>query len=201
MDEHQTWQVLLIGGPSAIGKTTIAAEVARRLGVPWLMVDDLRLALQRCGLPIPDADVVETFDRPGGLVALGDAIAPAIEVVIENHVDQGIPIVIEGDGILPSLFDRTSVRARATNGRVRAVFLTEDDEDALYANFQARQRGLRTSAHAQKNFLFGQWLKREAERRGIPLAPARPWQSLADRVLLASGLPCIRAGYVSPERR
>ena len=88
MDEYQTWQVLLIGGPSGIGKSTVAAEVALRLGVPWLMVDDLRLALQRCGLPIPDADAVETFDGPGGLVALGKAVAPAIEVVIENHVNQ-----------------------------------------------------------------------------------------------------------------
>lgn len=149
MDEHQTWQVLLIGGPSAIGKTTIAAEVARRLGVPWLMVDDLRLALQRCGLPIPDADVVETFDRPGGLVALGDAIAPAIEVVIENHVDQGIPIVIEGDGILPSLFDRTSVRVAdrilvLKDGRLieegpHDVLLRQNGEYAALYRMQAEQ--------------------------------------------------------------
>lgn len=187
MDEHQTWQVLLIGGPSGIGKTTLAAQVARRLGVPWLMVDDLRLALQRSGVPVPNADAVETFDGSGGLVALGELMAPSVEVVVENHVDWRIPIVIEGDGILPSFFERPSVRARATNDRVRAVFLTEDDEEALYANFQARQHGLRTLAHAHKNFLFGQWLKREAARHGIPTVAARPRETLADRVLFASG--------------
>jgi len=41
------WYVLFIGGPSGFGKTTVAAEVARRLGASWLQVDHLRLALAR----------------------------------------------------------------------------------------------------------------------------------------------------------
>lgn len=40
------WTVLLIGGPSGRGKTTAARRIGTRLGVPWLQVDDLRLALQ-----------------------------------------------------------------------------------------------------------------------------------------------------------
>jgi 2-phosphoglycerate kinase len=186
------WFVLLIGGPSGVGKTTVAAQVARRLDVPWLMVDDLRLALMRCGVPIPDDPRIESFDAPGGLVTVGEAVAPAIEVVIENHVDQRYPVVIEGDGILPSLFERASVRARNTGGRIRAVYLYEPDEDALYANFLARARdGWRDDlrAHARKNARYGQWLRREAEQRGLPTVPARPWGTLVDRILAASGLP------------
>ena len=38
--------VLLIGGPSSVGKSTAAAGIARRLDMPWLQVDDLRLAIQ-----------------------------------------------------------------------------------------------------------------------------------------------------------
>jgi 2-phosphoglycerate kinase len=182
------WFVLLIGGPSGIGKTTVAAQVAQRLGVPWLMVDDLRLALERSGVPVPDSQLVGTFDAPGGLVTVGELMTPAIEVVIENHVDQRIPVVIEGDGILPSLFERASVRARATEGRIRAVFLYEPDADALYANMQARRVGLFSQAHARKNFLYGKWLRQEAERRGLPTVAARPWHTLVDRILAASGL-------------
>lgn len=52
-----------------------------------------------------------------------------------------------------------------------------------------RTRSSRTCAHARKNVLYGQWLTQEAERRGLPVVPARPWDSLADRVLIASGLP------------
>lgn len=191
MNGAGAWFVLLIGGPSGIGKTTVAAQVARRLDVPWLMVDDLRLALMRSGVAIPDNPHAEAFDPVNGLVAVGEAVAPAIEVVIENHVDQRIPVVIEGDGILPSLFERDSVRARATNGCVRAVYLTESDADALYANLVARGAdGWRGDLrwYARRSVAYGEWLRAEAERRGLPTVPARPWETLVDRILAASGL-------------
>ncbi len=189
------WFVLLIGGPSGIGKTTIAAQVARRLDVPWLMVDDLRLALMRSGLPIPDNPRASAFDPEDGLVAVGEAVAPAIEVVIENHVDQRIPIVIEGDGILPSLFERDSVRARATDGRVRIVYLTEPDPDALYANLVARgadtwRDDLRW--YARRSATYGEWLRGEAVGRGLPVVPVRPWDTLVERILTASGVARVR---------
>ena len=186
------WFVLLIGGPSGIGKTTAAAQVARRLDVPWLMVDDLRLALMRSGLSIHDNPRAEAFDPEDGLVAVGEAVAPAIEVVIENHVDQRIPIVIEGDGILPSIFERESVCVRATGGRVRAVYLAEPDPDALYANLVARGAdGWRDDVrwYARRSAAYGEWLCAEAERRGLPVVPARPRDSLVDRILTTCGLP------------
>lgn len=182
------WFVLLIGGPSGIGKSTVAAKVAQRLGAPWLQVDDLRLALGRSGVLIPDADAIEAFDAPGSLVTLGKLMTPAIEVVAENHVAQRRPIVIEGDGILPSLFDLPSIRAQTINNLTRAVFLCEPMEDALYANIQSRTAGYSSRAHAHKNFLFGKWLQEEAEQRCLQTVTARPWETLADRILATSGL-------------
>ena len=184
--------VLLIGGPSGVGKTTVAAQVARRLDVPWLMVDDLRLALMRSGLPIPDNPHAGAFDPADGLVAVGEAVAPAIEVVIENHVDQRLPVVIEGDGILPSLFERESVRTRATGGRVRVIYLAEPDQDALYANLVARGAdGWRDDLrwYARRSAAYGEWLRAEAERRGLPVVPTRPRHTVVDRILTACGFP------------
>lgn len=187
--------MLLIGGPSGVGKTTVAIQVAQRLGASWLEVDDLKLALERSGVSVPNPDAVAQFDGPGGLVALGTMITPAIEAVVENHVDQRNPLVIEGDSILPSLFDRASVRARAVQGQTRAVFLCEPDEDALYQSMLSRRRGLFSSEHAHKHFLHGQWLQQEAERRGLPIVAARPWDTLVDRILIASGLSQRSAGF------
>lgn len=190
-ESRAPWYVLLVGGPSGIGKTTVAAQIARRLDVAWLMVDDLRLALQRSGVAIPDNPRAAALDPSEGAVAVGELVSPAIEVVIENHVDQRIPVVIEGDGILPSVLERPTVRPRATGGHVRAVFLTERDEDAIYANLVARgadtwRDDLRW--YARRSIEYGAWLQREATRRGLPTVEARPHNTVVDRILTAARL-------------
>ena len=54
MMPHQTeWMVLLIGGPSGVGKTIVARQIGLRFGVSWLQVDDLRLAFQRSHATFP----------------------------------------------------------------------------------------------------------------------------------------------------
>jgi 2-phosphoglycerate kinase len=189
VNDSPAWFVLLLGGSSGVGKSTVAPEVARRLGAAWLMVDDLRLALERSGVAIPDSTRVEEVDGPGGLVEVGEAVASAIEVVIENHVDERIPVVIEGDGILPSIFERGPVRERAAGGRVRAVFLYEEDPEALRVNLLARGRdGWREDLgwYARRSARHSAWLRREAERRGLPTLAARPRETLVERILVAS---------------
>jgi len=49
----QEWRVLLIGGPSGVGKSVVARSIGLRLGIPWLQVDDLRLALERSEVTLP----------------------------------------------------------------------------------------------------------------------------------------------------
>jgi 2-phosphoglycerate kinase len=117
-------------------------------------------------------------------------ISPAIEVVITNHVDTKAPIIIEGDGILPSLFARPEVRDRAAGGHVRAAFLVEPEEEMLFANMRARRRGiaerteneLRTEARAK--WLYGQWLTSEAQRYNLPVLESRPWSTLLERLIM-----------------
>lgn len=125
-------------------------------------------------------------------VEVGQALAPALQIVIENHVDTNAPVVIEGDGILPSLYARPSVQSRAENGQVRAVFLIESDEEIMFSNMLARNRGIdrqteievRQEAHAK--WLYGQWLVEEARHYGLPVLESRPWSTLLERIIAAS---------------
>jgi len=193
--------VLLLGGPSSVGKTIVARQLGLRLGISWLQVDDLRLALQwsRVTLPRETAALYFFEETPGvwnlpperlcnGLIAIGEVISPAIEVVITNHVDTEAPLIMEGDGILPSLFARSEVRDRADGGHVRAVFLVEPEEEILFTNMLTRSRGiverteeeLRTEARAK--WLYGQWLTAEAQRYGLPVLEPRPWSTLLERL-------------------
>jgi len=191
------WRVLLIGSASGVGKSTVAMRLGQRLGLPWLQVDDFRLALIRSGVPFPDADAVPTFDGPGGLLRHGKLLSPAIEVVIENHIDQGNPAILEGDAILPAIFERDSVRRNADSGWLRAIFLYEPEERTIRENMQMRGRTLSDTAHAHKNWQYSEWLRREAESRGLPTLPVRPWDTLENRILHAAGTRLLTRDRVS----
>lgn len=112
----------------------------------WLQVDDLRLALQHSHVALPEGtDALYFFlqtpdvwrmppeqlrDR---LIAVGQVMSDAIEIVVAHHVGTEAPIVIEGDGIIPALFGRPGVQAQVNNGQVAGVFVVEPDEDQLRA--------------------------------------------------------------------
>jgi len=192
------WTVLLIGGSSGTGKTMLAEAIGREVGVPWLQADDFRLALQRLITPQQQpelhaflADDVwrhpaeELRDR---FIAVGEAVSHALEIVVANHVATDASLVLEGDGVVPAMAARHSFAELDTGDRVRAVFLVEPDEAVMLRTMLERGRGIdrhdepeqRAQAHA--SWLYGQWLRTQAERHGLPVVEARPWATLADRV-------------------
>ncbi len=200
--EQVPWAVLLIGGASGVGKSTAAPTIAQRFGSSWLGVDDLRLAFERSHVTLPQGTEALYFflETPNvgrlpperlckGLIGVGEVMSPAIEVIIESHVDHAAPIVIEGDSILPALLTRPSVQDRAAGGRVRAVFVVEPDEGMVLANIVGRGRGMdgwseeEVRIRARAYWLYGQWLAEEAHRHGLPVVEPRPWDTLSQRIV------------------
>jgi len=113
-------------------------------------------------------------------------LAPGLEAVIANHLEAQTPVVLEGDFLLPSLAAQTSFAGQLNAGRVQALFLYETDERQLRANLAQREPdlGLHTK-RARVSWLYGQWLKREAARDGLPAIPARPWETVLERIVAA----------------
>ena len=107
--------------------------------------------------------------------------------MVENHVDQSAPCVIEGADVLPSLLSRPPVLERRE--AVRAVFLAEPDESAILAAVVERGRVFACRSDAdvaeavRARWLFGRWLAREAARYRLPVVEPRPWDTLAERIL------------------
>jgi ribosomal protein S18 acetylase RimI-like enzyme len=195
----RSWDVLLIGGASGVGKSSVSYRAARHFGVGIVEVDDFQVVLERLTTPEtqPAFHFWRTHPDPGSLtpdaiheqgLAYGQAMLPALEAVIANHLETNRPTVIEGDFILPALAALPQFGEYANNGRVRAVFIDEPDEAQIAANFLAREpeHGLQAK-RARVSWLYNRWLKQEAERLGLISLPARPWDTLFERLLTRLG--------------
>ena len=188
--------VVLLGGASGVGKSQIASDVAARFGASVVAVDDFHVVLERMTSPeqYPELhrwrlhpEEVLALDDPGMLAhtrAYAEVMAEALEAVIGNHLESGPPIVLEGDFILPTLATQGTYDGVTADGRVRAVFMIEEDEDQLAHNFLLRE-GEQQSRRARASWCYSEWLRRECERLGVPAIPSRPWATTLERALAA----------------
>ncbi len=196
------WKVLLIGGNSGSGKTSIAGQLARRFGVALAEVDDFRLVLARMTTPkdLPAIHgVLADGSQPGTtpqaecqvLIDTAAIMSQALEIVVANHVNTNAPIILEGDGITPA-FAAQQVYANLDTGNwVKAVFLIEDDEEQLYRNAIKRKRGFEQLPSAQQqqqvqaSWLYGQWLQQAVTQHDVLMIAPCPWATLEARIVEA----------------
>ena len=191
------WDVLLIGGASGTGKTTVASRLAHHFEIGIGAVDDFQTILERMTTaeqqpvlhfwrthPDPDLLSAEVIMRQGLEVAR--LMSSGLEAVIADHLKTQVPIVLEGDFIAPALAAQTSFCGEPNDGRVRPVFLYELDEGQILRNFSERESEAGAQIkRARVSWLQGQWLASECGQRGIPILTARPWETLFDRILRA----------------
>ncbi|WP_030672011.1 AAA family ATPase [Streptomyces sp. NRRL B-1347] len=179
------WRVLLVGGASGTGKTTVSRALARQFDVPVVEVDDIVEALLAVTRPehLPELHVWRThpeaaYEAPESVVerqiAIARALLPAVEAVVANHVDTDTPVIVEGDYLLPDL--------AVAGGPVRAVFVHEDDPAQVVANYLAREPDAGPQHHrADVSVLYGRWLADRARASGVPVVTSRPWHDLTHR--------------------
>lgn len=188
-------QVLLLGGAAGTGKTCLSYRLARELGIGLTGVDDFQVVLERMTTPEqqPALHFWRTHPDPGSLSAeeiheqgldILQVMLPALEAVVQNHLEEGTPLVLDGDFIHPALAARDAFGDEPNDGRVRGVFLYELDETQVVQNFLEREptTGPQTT-RARVSVLRAAWIRAECEELGIAAIPARPWNTLFDRVI------------------
>jgi 2-phosphoglycerate kinase len=195
----RNWEVLLIGGASGTGKTSVSYRLAQYFGVGITEVDDFQVILEHMTTPeqqpvlhywrtLPEGVHLTPEEIVAHTLKVCHVMAPAIELVIANHLESQAPIVLEGDFILPELAVQETFRDMPNEGGVRALFIDESDEAQIVQNYLQREpeQGPQTY-RARVSVFYNQWLKQEAERLGVPVIPARPWETIFERILAELG--------------
>ncbi len=147
--------IILIGGSSGVGTSSIAFEVANRLGIRNMISTDMIREVMR---KIVSKELIPTIYEssytayrslrippPPELdeVLIGfrdhvDTVSVGVDAVIERALKEGISIVIEGVHIVPG-FIREDLVAK---GNVNMFVLTLQDEEIHKGRFYSRCRQL-----------------------------------------------------------
>lgn len=193
MKREREWTVLLIGGASGTGKSSLAYALAREYGVNVLEIDDIVQALK--ALTGGDALPALHYWEQGRdwlsagveanvqwLIDVSRELAPGIRSIIEDHLETGVPVIIEGDFLDPAM-----ARAFEEPG-VRALYVDEPEREQIIRNYLAREGGAAQDYRAEISAAYGEWIRGQ----GAPVIAARPWDSLVDRA--AERLACPSEG-------
>jgi 2-phosphoglycerate kinase len=185
-EETGTPVFLLLGGTSGVGKSTVALEVARRLGIGRVLSTDsirqvMRLMLSPELVPSIHAssyDAHRLLERESGVAvsvidgfrAQAASVSVGVRASLDRSVEEGSNLVIDGVSLLPGVIDLERYAGRAV---VVFCVIATLDEAALRDRFQSRASGQKQRlAHRYLENIEGilaiqRHLIDEAERRGI----------------------------------
>jgi 2-phosphoglycerate kinase len=188
-------QLLLVGGASGSGKTSVSYRLAHHFGIGITEADDIYEAVMRMTTPQQQPVLYYWHTHPKAHhlpaeeilklhLASCRQLLPAFEAVIANHLETEIPLVLEGDYLLPALAAQATFHGIPNEGRVRGLFLHEEDEEQFVLNYLRREpAGGRQEKRARVSWLHSQWLVEQAYQAGGLVVPARPWETSFERVL------------------
>jgi 2-phosphoglycerate kinase len=193
MARDRSWDVLLIGGASGVGKTSVSYRIAQHFAVGITEIDDFQVLLEKMTTPAqypalhfwPNHPAPETLEpeevfRRG--LGIGSELEPGIAAVVKDHLFAHTPVVLEGDFLHPAFLAR--LQHDAGGRRVQAVIIDEPDEAQIRANFLRREPETpRPEKRARVSWLYAAWLREEANRAGVTVVSSRPWSTAFERVL------------------
>ncbi|MFF9511175.1 hypothetical protein ACF1BU_31895 [Streptomyces sp. NPDC014724] len=194
-----SWDILLIGGASGIGKSRLAAQLADEAEGFVVEFDDVVSAVEAMTTAqhhpalhhfadIPDTGRLTVEQVLNLQIATALALEPAVLGVVRNRLTVGVAALVEGDYLTPAAAVEAIREGRAAGRRVRAVFLHEEDPDRITANYAAREPECGEQAHrARVSAAYSRWLADQASLHALPVVACRPWDTLAARIGSALG--------------
>ena len=152
--------LIVVAGPPAAGKTTLAHQIARALRLPVICKDTLKESL---------FDHLGTGDRARSQ-QLGYAVVRCMVALAKEILLAGASVILESTFIHPDTPGELQKLIEATDARLSVVYCTAAPE-ILAARFSARSQAARHPGH-----LDGVTSAAEFSRRGYLNRPGYPGQ-------------------------
>ncbi len=182
--------IILIGGATGVGKSTLATHLAARLGIVRIVATDsirevMRALFSRALMPTLYASSFEAgkylreVPRAADPVLVGfreqvAAVAVGVRAVLERAVKEGLDVIIEGAHVVPGFVDPPP-EAEAV---VVPLVMTVDDEELHRSHFILRTHETRTRpperylAHFAEIRKIQKYIKSMALKHGTPVVPS-----------------------------
>ncbi|MDD4113161.1 MAG: hypothetical protein PHC56_09065, partial [Herbinix sp.] len=184
------WTVLFIGGASGTGKSSIAYEIARFYGVNVLEVDDVHISIETVttkekfpaihywstGVDWKDIGVEGNVNW---LIDVGKEMIPVLKELVNRHLEDKVPIIIEGDFINPEF------TMSFENPEVKSIFVNESEINQILQNYKLREGGDLQHYRAEISIAYGKWIADACKQNGIKMIESRPWDTVLTRVIKA----------------
>ena len=121
--------VVLIGGTTGVGKSTLATMLAGRLGITRVIATDVIRQVLRAFFTEEAMPTVHysAFDAGGleGYADQAERVATGVAAIVERAANEAKPVIVEGVHVLPG---RVPAGLRASCVLVEALVVVRDDE-------------------------------------------------------------------------
>jgi 2-phosphoglycerate kinase len=188
MDNDRNWTVLFIGGASGTGKSSIAYEIAKCYGVNVLEVDDIHLSVEKVttketfpaihywdtGLNWKDIGVDANVNW---LIDVSKELIPVLKELVNRHLEDKVPIIIEGDFIYPEFTKSFG------DPQVKSIFVNETDTNQIVQNYLLREGGNLQHYRSEISSAYSKWIADSCNHNDISVIESRPWDTVLGRVL------------------
>ena len=181
--------VVVIGGATGVGKSTLATQLATRLGIVRVVATDavrevMRGVFSRELMPTLHASSFEAGavlreppSRDAVVVGFREqtsAVSVGVNALLDRAAMEGTSLIVEGAHIVPGFLDATAWEDRVL---VVPVIITVEDEDAHRSHFAARaaDRTGRSASRYLEEFenirRIQRYIKSQALSHGVPVIP------------------------------
>jgi len=195
--------VIMVGGATGVGKSTISTQLAARLGITRIIPTDairevMRSMFSEELMPTLHASsfdaerlVRQPLPRNADPLIIGfrdqvAAVAVGVQALIARAVAENTDLIIEGAHLVPGFFDTTEFAEQAV---IVPLVVTVDDEELHRSHFMMRSHEVRSRPADHYLGFFDnirkiqRYVKSLALEHGVPLVPSYNLDSTLSQVI------------------